>query len=118
MNLKEVTTSRNRFSKPIKEYKAVSPYGPNIIASEGDEWKKIRKISAPAFSEVCYNTQNRTRYSDDAYQRNNKLVWEETIRIVDALHEIWGEKDITVDNCVNITLQVSISEWFDNPKCI
>jgi len=55
MNLKEVTTSRNRFSKPIKEYKAVSPYGPNIIASEGDEWKKIRKISAPAFSDVRYN---------------------------------------------------------------
>jgi len=56
MNIKDVTTSRNRFSKPVEVYKAVSLYGPNIIASEGDEWKKIRKISAPAFSEVRYNT--------------------------------------------------------------
>jgi hypothetical protein len=28
-------------------------FGPNIIASVGAEWKKYRKISAPAFSDVC-----------------------------------------------------------------
>jgi hypothetical protein len=28
-------------------------FGANIVASEGEEWKKYRKIAAPAFSEVC-----------------------------------------------------------------
>jgi cytochrome P450 len=28
-------------------------FGGNIISSEGEEWKKYRKIAAPAFSEVC-----------------------------------------------------------------
>jgi cytochrome P450 len=30
----------------------ISVFGPNIVASEGEEWKKYRKIAAPAFSEV------------------------------------------------------------------
>ena len=33
-------------------YKFFAPFGPNIVASEGEEWKKYRKITAPAFSEV------------------------------------------------------------------
>ena len=35
-------------------YKVLASFGPNIVASEGEEWKKYRKIAAPAFSEVCY----------------------------------------------------------------
>lgn len=33
------------------------PFGPHIVASEHDEWKRYRKVSAPAFTEVF---QNRT----------------------------------------------------------
>ena len=28
-------------------------FGDNIVATEGDEWKKHRRIANPAFSEVC-----------------------------------------------------------------
>jgi cytochrome P450 len=48
----EVTSSRARFPKPTEPYAVLSFYGHNIIASEGEEWKKYRKISAPAFSDV------------------------------------------------------------------
>ena len=48
----EVTSSRARFSKPVEQYVALSFFGHNIIVSEGEEWKKYRKISAPAFSDV------------------------------------------------------------------
>ena len=48
----EVTSSRARFPKPVKEYQSLSFFGHNIIVSEGEEWKKYRKISAPAFSDV------------------------------------------------------------------
>lgn len=51
----EVTSSRARFPKPVDIYEAVSIFGPNIVASEGDEWKKYRKISAPVFSDVRVN---------------------------------------------------------------
>ena len=49
----EVTAYRARFPKPVHQYKGASIFGANIVASEGEEWKKYRKIVAPAFSEVC-----------------------------------------------------------------
>ena len=47
-----VTSSRARFPKPFEDYAALSFFGHNIVVSEGEEWKKYRKISAPAFSDV------------------------------------------------------------------
>src|ERR1700733_7317893 len=41
-------------------------------------------------------------------QKNNKLVWDETIRImVDLFDNVWGDRsEIVVDHCVDITLPV------------
>jgi cytochrome P450 len=50
---KEVTSSRHRFPKPLDHYRLLLVFGTNIVASEGDEWKRFRKITAPAFSDVC-----------------------------------------------------------------
>jgi len=46
--------SRSRFPKPVQHYTVLSFFGRNIVASEWDEWKKYRKITAPAFSDVSY----------------------------------------------------------------
>jgi cytochrome P450 len=48
----EVTTSRSRFPKPVANYEVLLMFGRNIVASEGDEWKKYRRIAAPTFSDV------------------------------------------------------------------
>jgi hypothetical protein len=48
----EVTTSRARFPKPVEQYSLLLIFGYNIVASEGETWKRYRKISAPAFSDV------------------------------------------------------------------
>ncbi|THG95398.1 hypothetical protein EW026_g6249 [Hermanssonia centrifuga] len=64
---KEITAHRARFPKPVEYYGALSFFGRNIVASEGEEWKRYRKVTAPAFSEP-----------------NNKLVWDET----DSLHHV------------------------------
>jgi len=42
-------------------------------------------------------------------QRNNRLVWDETLKIMKGLFEdVWGGKDvITVDHCLDFTLPVS-----------
>ena len=50
----EVTSLRALFVKPLRNYRALAFYGPNILVSEHENWKKYRKISAPAFSEVSF----------------------------------------------------------------
>lgn len=47
----DIATTR-RFPKPTHLYGAVDVFGPNIVSSDGDLWKKYRKISGPSFSEV------------------------------------------------------------------
>lgn len=84
--------SRARFPKPVHQYRVLLLFGGNIVASEGDEWKRYRKVAAPAFSE-----------------KNNKLVWDETVKImVDMFHTLWNDApEVTVDHCIDITLPVS-----------
>lgn len=84
--------SRARFPKPVHQYRVLLLFGGNIVASEGEEWKRYRKVAAPAFSE-----------------KNNKLVWDETVKImVDMFHTLWNDApEITVDHCIEITLPVS-----------
>ncbi|KAF5354196.1 hypothetical protein D9756_007136 [Leucocoprinus leucothites] len=91
--IKEVTISRAKFPKPVDVYKPLLFFGHNIVASEGETWKRYRKITAPAFSD-----------------RNNKLVWDETIAIMNDLFEnVWGDKEvITVDHCRDLTLPIAL----------
>ncbi|TFK49124.1 cytochrome P450 [Heliocybe sulcata] len=91
--IKEVTSARARFPKPVKQYSVLTFFGRNIVASEGEEWKRYRKITAPSFSE-----------------RNNKLVWDETCRIMmDMFDNVWQWKDeISVDHCVDLTLPIAL----------
>ncbi|OBZ67844.1 hypothetical protein A0H81_12320 [Grifola frondosa] len=91
--IKEVTSSRARFPKPLEPYKVLSFFGSNIVVTEGDEWKRQRKIAAPAFSE-----------------RNNRLVWDESVNIVlDLFENVWGTQDnITVNHIVDLTVPIAL----------
>ncbi|KZP15280.1 cytochrome P450 [Athelia psychrophila] len=92
--IKEITSYRHRFPKPVEQYATLTFFGRNIVASEGEEWKKFRKIAAPAFSD-----------------RNNKLVWDETALIMEDLFANgWGSQEkISLDHAVNVTLQIALS---------
>jgi cytochrome P450 len=93
--IQEITTNKVDFSKPIKMYRALSLFGPNIVASEFDEWKRHRRIAAPSFSE-----------------KNNRLVYEETTRIVTELFQFWStngnDRVVKVDNVVNLTSDLAL----------
>ncbi|KAH9962276.1 cytochrome P450 [Lactifluus volemus] len=91
--IKEVTTSRARFPKNLQLYGVVAVFGPNIVVSEGDKWKRYRKIVAPPFSE-----------------KNNKLVWDETVNIMlDLFSNVWGDKsEVIVDHFLDITLPTAL----------
>ncbi|EKM77565.1 hypothetical protein AGABI1DRAFT_93293 [Agaricus bisporus var. burnettii JB137-S8] len=77
---KEIITYRARF---------LSLFGYSVVASEGEAWKKNRKICAPSFSE-----------------RNNRLVWEEAVSTMnDIFDNAWENKErVVVDHSLDITL--------------
>ncbi|KAK1218093.1 hypothetical protein PQX77_019252 [Marasmius sp. AFHP31] len=90
--IREITSSRARFPKPVDDYKILQVFGSNIVASEGELWKKYRKIVSPAFND-----------------RNNKLVWDETVRIVlDLFDNVWMNKDVEVDHVTDVTLPIAL----------
>jgi hypothetical protein len=115
--IQKVSLSRSRFPKPVQYYSFLTFFGRNILASEGDEWKKYRKIVAPAFSDVsitCYALFQHPRLMMFAtFKRNNRLVWEESIKIVQDMFEtVWeNKKEIIVDDCADITLPVTITHF-------
>jgi cytochrome P450 len=59
----QLTGRRQDFLKPVEIYAIVDIFGPSILTTEGPEWKRHRKIVAPAFSE-----------------KSNSLVWKESLR--------------------------------------
>ena len=66
---KEITSHRTRFVKAVEEYTILEFFGPNVVVSEHDQWKRYRKVSAPAFSEVkCIMppVQSRRVFADGA----------------------------------------------------
>ncbi|KAI3598533.1 cytochrome p450 [Moniliophthora roreri] len=91
---KEILLSRSRFPKNLYHYQKLTFFGRNIIASEGDEWKKYRKVVAPAFSD-----------------RNSTLVWNETVKVMNDLFDnVWDERGpvIELGHCLDITLPIAL----------
>lgn len=110
----EVTSSRTRFLKPLGDhYKPLKIFGPNILTSEGEEWKRYRKVVAPAFSDVSlryHSSRWSLIYTEKTnLQRNYRMVWDETVRIVNGFFDTaWGDREVVVvDDCLaDITLPV------------
>ncbi|RPD75492.1 cytochrome P450 [Lentinus tigrinus ALCF2SS1-7] len=97
---REITSARARFPKPADFYAVLAVLGPNILVAEGDAWRHQRRVVAPAFSE-----------------RNNRLVWDETARIVrDLVEDVWRRgpgagKDTTavdVDHVLDVTVPLTL----------
>jgi hypothetical protein len=51
-------------------------------------------------------------------QKNNKLVWDEAIRIMmDMFDNVWGDRsEVVVDHCMDVTLPVR-SLWLRRYSC-
>jgi len=83
----QITTRRNDFVKPIEMYKIMDIFGRSMLTSEGQEWRRHRKVVGPSFSE-----------------KSNKLVFEESLRQAEGLIALWASqgsntiRDIKVQN--------------------
>ncbi|KAJ8693930.1 hypothetical protein PTI98_008872 [Pleurotus ostreatus] len=63
--IKVVSTDRTVFQKDVEAYETLNIYGPNLVGTEGLDWKRHRRIANPAFNEA-----------------NNAFVWSETTRFI------------------------------------
>ncbi|VDB94063.1 unnamed protein product [Peniophora sp. CBMAI 1063] len=91
--IKDVTSDRTRFVKPSECYTAINVFGENIVSSEGETWKRHRRIMAPAFSEKQY-----------------QLVWKETAIIMDELIDrVWNSApEVVIHDAKDITMPAAI----------
>ena len=94
--INQITTRRNDFPKPSSMYKSVNIYGENVVASEGATWRHHRKAVSPPFTE-----------------KNNHLVWTESIEQAKAMLASWvgrdGKGNKTVDRIMDDTMRLSLN---------
>lgn len=73
----------------------IAVFGPNIVTTEADEWRRHRKIVARSFGET-----------------NHRLVWEETNNIVLDLFAHWDRQgngdEIRVPNVRELTREIAV----------
>ncbi|KZT40284.1 cytochrome P450 [Sistotremastrum suecicum HHB10207 ss-3] len=85
--LRQIKGINSAFHKSEMGQGSMKIMGPNVVASEGEDWKRQRRITTPAFNGNSYRS-----------------VWEESSRIFNEMikHEGWAtEKDALIpDICV------------------
>ncbi|KAF9263951.1 cytochrome P450 [Marasmius fiardii PR-910] len=91
--IKDVLTSHSRFPRYLEQYKPLSFFGPSVLSTEGDEWKKYKKIVKPAFTD-----------------KNIRMGWNETVRVMnDLFEEEWGAKDVVnVSSSLDLSLSMAL----------
>lgn len=91
----QITTRRNDFPKPIWMYTSVDLFGKSVVSTEGHVWRQHRKVTSPPFTE-----------------RNNKLVWDESLRQAQGMMTGWtaeGQKDSgAVENVATEAMRLSL----------
>lgn len=69
----DITTRRLDFPKPLEVYKTLQLYGENVVVTEGQHWRRHRKVTTPSFSE-----------------KNNRVVWDESLQQSQAMLTHWN----------------------------
>ncbi|KAG8532546.1 uncharacterized protein KY384_002423 [Bacidia gigantensis] len=72
----QVVNRKNDFPKPVEMYGILRIYGDNVVTTETQQWRHHRKITSPPFSE-----------------RNNQLVWLETLNQTQSMVDSWFDQD-------------------------
>ncbi|KAK2762770.1 hypothetical protein FQN54_000944 [Arachnomyces sp. PD_36] len=93
--ISQIASRRNDFPKPTALYTSLDVYGKNIITTEGEQWRLHRKITSPPFAE-----------------KNNVLVWQETVYQAQKMLVSWlgedGGGNRTVHRLMDDTLRLSL----------
>ena len=84
------------FPKATHLYRHVDIYGKNVVSSGGATWRRHRAVTSPAFTE-----------------KNNQLVWKETLDVTQAVLASWTEVGLegssrTIRQVANDTMRLSL----------
>lgn len=71
----QFTARKNDFVKPVKNYRVMDVFGRNILTTEGEEWRRHKRIVGKSFGE-----------------RSMGLVWEESLRQAKGMVGVWGRR--------------------------
>lgn len=88
----QIVQRRTDFPKPLDSYHVLNIYGRNVVTTEGLLWRHHRKITAPPF----------------AGEKNNALVWKESIYQTGAMLRSWLEKDGVCDDLQQDTMRLPL----------
>jgi cytochrome P450 len=72
----QIAARRVEFPKPIKDYRVVNLYGDNLVTVEGSDWRRHRRILAPAFTE-----------------KSNALAWEQSLNQAQGMLKLWARRE-------------------------
>ncbi|QRW26096.1 cytochrome P450 family protein [Rhizoctonia solani] len=91
--LKQILASRGAFQKHNDDYQFLTIFGRNLIVSEGEEWRRQRKIVAPVFSD-----------------KNNRLVQVSAKGFVDQMTSTWSRDQPTRIQDIDgqVTMQITL----------
>lgn len=91
----QVAMRRHDFPKPQDLYQAFELYVRTLILVEGERWRAHRKLMSVSFSE-----------------KNNELIWNETMHYAGKLCELWlgpeGKGNVTVEDPVYDFMQLAV----------
>ncbi|KAF8605416.1 cytochrome P450 [Ceratobasidium sp. AG-I] len=87
--IKQIVAPRSAFTKRTEDYASLRGFGDNLLTTEGEQWKRQRRICAPAFSD-----------------RNNRLAWKTATEFTDEIMSTWSDNESTKipDFCHDISL--------------
>ncbi|KAJ3325460.1 hypothetical protein HDV06_004319 [Boothiomyces sp. JEL0866] len=89
--VQEIIEKKNIFVKPVYLYNIINIYGNNVVTTEGQEWKRHRKISAPNFGE-----------------KNNIKVHSETVYVVESLINLWEKEGLDKINTTKVMFNIAL----------
>jgi len=89
--INQITTRRNDFPKALEVYESLKIYGNNVVTSEGQLWRHHRKIVSPPFTE-----------------KNNHLVWNETLDQTRAMVSSWLDGGPTIYTVADDAMRLSL----------
>ena len=93
--ISQIAQRRNDFPKPIEIYEMLRIYGSNLVVTEGQDWRRQRKIVSPQFSEA-----------------NNEIVWNETLKQAQSMTDSWFRSDenrsMTIRTLAEDTMRLSL----------
>ena len=81
----QVTHQRYNFPKPIEVYAIVDIFGKSIISSEGEDWRRQRKVLSMAFTE-----------------KSNIFVWQESLRHAIGIMRFWSRQPNNTLNSMKV----------------